>query len=91
MGAREIGRQLQEPGVMEAKEEETICSKKLTVSNSTGNVNTEKHPLDISVSGFSGVVGQKPGVVDQGGMGCEEMEFRKAQRIRRKKKEEVKS
>lgn len=71
---------------MEAKEEETICSKKLTVSNSTGNVNTEKHPLDISVSGFSGVVGQKPGVVDQGGMGCEEMEFRKAQSIRRKKK-----
>lgn len=34
---------------MEAKEEETICSKKLTASNSTGNVNTEKHPLDISV------------------------------------------
>lgn len=70
---------------MEAKKEETVCSKKLTVSNSIGNANTEKHPLAISVSGFSGLVGQKPGVVDQGGMHCEEVEFRKTRSIRRKK------
>lgn len=52
---------------MEAKKGETLCSKKLTVSKSIGNINTEKHPLAVSMSGFSGMVGQKPGVVDQGG------------------------
>lgn len=43
--------------IMGAKKGESLCSKKLTVSNSTGSVNTEKHPLDICVSDFSGMVG----------------------------------
>lgn len=42
---------------MGAKKGESSCSKKLTASNATGSVNTEKHPLDICVSDFSGMVG----------------------------------
>lgn len=45
------------------------------------------HPLDISVSGFSGLVGQKPGVADQGRMHCEDVKFRNTQSIRRGKKQ----
>lgn len=85
VGVREVGGLLEEPAVMGTRKGESLCSKKSTASNSTGNLNTEKHPPAICVRGFSGMAGQSQVWWIKEWVGGEEVEFRNAQSTRRKK------